>query len=163
MTSTAGVVWDASKGMCDFLESRPEEVAGKRVLELGCGTALPGLVAAVLGASDVLLTDMAEALGPPRDAVARNAALLKDAGALQNVEVAALMWGEGQLQDSILGRGNVDVLIAADVLGATADGMIDGSGPFGLFFATLKLFAALPKPPRFLLAYKRRLKYRELP
>lgn len=43
--------------MCDFLESRPGEVAGKRVLELGCGAALPGLVAdssaAVLGASDV--------------------------------------------------------------------------------------------------------------
>lgn len=41
-----------------------------------------------------------------------------------------------------------------------------GPGPFGLFLATLRLFARLPQargPPRIFLAYKRRLRYRELP
>ncbi len=34
MSSTAGVVWDASKGLCDFLEAKPELVRGQRVIEL---------------------------------------------------------------------------------------------------------------------------------
>lgn len=34
MSSTAGVVWDASKGLCDFLEAKPELVCGQRVIEL---------------------------------------------------------------------------------------------------------------------------------
>jgi hypothetical protein len=39
------------------------------------------------------------------------------------------MWGEAALPPSIVGPdcGDVDVVLAADVLGATADGMIDGA------------------------------------
>ena len=43
---------------------------------------------------------------------------------------------------------------------------LTGPGPFGMFLATLRLFASLEQPggsPRFFLAYKRRLRYRELP
>ena len=43
---------------------------------------------------------------------------------------------------------------------------LTGPVPFGLFLATLRLFASLEQPrgpPRFFLAYKRRLRYRELP
>lgn len=35
-----------------------QEVRGKGVLELGCGVGLPGVVAAVAGAEEVILTDM---------------------------------------------------------------------------------------------------------
>lgn len=167
------------------------------------------MVAAVLGASSVVLTDMEEALDPPRASVARNRATWEkpiasgdDSGPIVSVE--SLMWGEDALPTSIVGptHDGVDVVIAADVLGATADGMVEGEhhgpyfvqlwphrrppcvrydhhqcvlatcrdlagpGPFGLFLATLRLFAALKQPhgpPRFLLAYKRRLRYRELP
>lgn len=152
MTSTAGVVWDASKGLCDFLEAKPELVRGQRVIELGCGTALPGMVAAVLGASSVVLTDMDEVLDSPRQSVERNRAIWEkgeEAGgapgnghghdgsddatsvamAAAAVAVEPLMWGEAALPPSIVGPdcGDVDVVLAADVLGATADGMIDGA------------------------------------
>ena len=107
------------------------------------------MVAAVLGASAVVLTDMEEALGPPRRSVAQNCALWDETRQQANrgcatggascsdevcdvgtttVTVEPLMWGEGALPKSIVasGCGDVDVVIAADVLGATADGMIDG-------------------------------------
>ena len=101
----------------------------------GCGTALPGLTAAVLGASAVVLTDMDEALGPPRRSVAHNCDSWDTASKRHGggssppvVTVEPLMWGEDALPASIVGsaHGDVDVVIAADVLGATADGMIDG-------------------------------------
>lgn len=91
------------------------------------------MTAAVLGASSVVLTDMDEALGPPRHSVARNCALWnkpqpQPSAATPVVTVEPLMWGEDALPTSIVasGLGGVDVVIAADVLGATADGMIDG-------------------------------------
>ncbi len=106
----------------------------------GCGTALPGMTAAVLGASSVVLTDMDEALGPPRHSLARNCALWdkqrqstasaasSDGAGAPVVTVEPLMWGEDALPTSVVASslGGVDVVLAADVLGATADGMIDG-------------------------------------
>ncbi|CBN76293.1 conserved unknown protein [Ectocarpus siliculosus] len=53
-----GRAWDCSLVLAKYLEQRPEEVRGKRVLELGCGVGLPGVAAAVVGATEVILTDM---------------------------------------------------------------------------------------------------------
>ena len=78
------------------------------------------------------------------------------------MDVLALPWGQDALPTP-LAAPPVDVVLAADVLGATADGMREGPGPFGLLLTTLRLFAAMARPPRILLAYKRRLRYRELP
>lgn len=44
------LLWDAAIGLAEELTARPERVAGKRVLELGAGVGLPGLVARSLGA-----------------------------------------------------------------------------------------------------------------
>lgn len=40
------------------LTQQQQRLMNKRVIELGCGIGLPGLAAAVLGASEVVLTDM---------------------------------------------------------------------------------------------------------
>ncbi|CAM9151666.1 unnamed protein product, partial [Ectocarpus fasciculatus] len=53
-----GRAWDCSLVLAKYLDQRPEEVRGKRVLELGCGVGLPGVAAAVVGATEVILTDM---------------------------------------------------------------------------------------------------------
>ncbi|BGP39121.1 hypothetical protein JCM10450v2_003075 [Rhodotorula kratochvilovae] len=61
----AGYVWNASILLADMVAAREIEVEGKRVLELGCGLGLPGLVAARMGAELVALTDydQADSLG----------------------------------------------------------------------------------------------------
>ena len=81
-----------------------EELSGLRVVELGCGLAVPGIAAARAGA-DVLATDSdAEAL----ELVAQNA--------LANgvsVETAAIDWAE---PDDLINRAPFDLVLAADVL-----------------------------------------------
>jgi predicted nicotinamide N-methyase len=50
-------LWPSAVALADVVARRP--LAGKRVIELGCGIALPGIVAARGRAADVLLTDWA--------------------------------------------------------------------------------------------------------
>ncbi|GAA5923695.1 hypothetical protein JCM3775_000475 [Rhodotorula graminis] len=53
-------VWNASILLADKIAAKEIEVEGKRVLELGAGLGLPGLVAAHVGADLVVLTDYDE-------------------------------------------------------------------------------------------------------
>jgi predicted nicotinamide N-methyase len=80
------------------------ELRGKRVVELGCGLALPSLAAARAGAH-VLATD-----GDPEalPLVERNAALNG-----VSVETAAVEWAA---PDALVARGPFDLVLAADVL-----------------------------------------------
>jgi len=50
-------LWGGGRYLANFLTIRPGVVKGCRVLELGAGAGLPGLVAARCGAAEVLLTD----------------------------------------------------------------------------------------------------------
>jgi predicted nicotinamide N-methyase len=77
------------------------DLRGRRVLELGCGLALPSIAAALAGA-DVLATDWSEeALRFARRNATRNGA---------DLEVALLRWSDG------LARTPFDLVLAADVL-----------------------------------------------
>ncbi len=51
-----GVVWPAARALCLALVARGERLCGATALEIGCGLALPALVAARLGAA-VTATD----------------------------------------------------------------------------------------------------------
>ncbi len=56
-------LWPSAIGLSMHLLSRRKEINGKKIIELGCGLGLPGIVASKLG-GDVLMTDyLAEALG----------------------------------------------------------------------------------------------------
>ncbi|XP_061918685.1 protein N-lysine methyltransferase METTL21A isoform X2 [Entelurus aequoreus] len=57
----AAVVWDAAVVMCVYLELSQVELRGKVAIELGAGTGLVGIVAALLGAK-VTITDRKPAL-----------------------------------------------------------------------------------------------------
>lgn len=52
-----GVIWPAARGLALEVARRAQELVGKSVIELGCGLALPSLVAAKAGAR-VLATDL---------------------------------------------------------------------------------------------------------
>jgi predicted nicotinamide N-methyase len=96
------VLWRSGVALARELEGMP--LCGLRVVELGCGLAVPSIAAARAGA-EVLATDSdAEAL----QLVARNA----QANEVQ-VETAALDWGQ---PDELVSRGPFDLVLAADVL-----------------------------------------------
>src|SRR5829696_3327620 len=96
--------WPSGVGLAGALHDDPPK-AGTRVLELGCGLALPSVVAARAGA-DVLATDGAT------DAVVFAAHVM----AINEVqgEVAHVDWSEHGEQ--LVERGPWDLVLAADVL-----------------------------------------------
>ena len=106
--TVAGVVWNAAQILSQFMvEALPEDYfAGKRVLELGSGTGLTGILAAKLG-GEVVLTDLPLAVPLLEDQIALN-----DMG--ENVSAAVLSWGEeGDAELDALGA--FDLVIGTDV------------------------------------------------
>ena len=96
------VLWRSGVALARELDG--VALGGMRVVELGCGLAVPSIAAARAGAT-VLATDAcAEALS----LVARNARLNE-----VDVETATVDWGE---PDMLVRRAPFDVALAADVL-----------------------------------------------
>lgn len=96
------VLWRSGVELARELDG--EELGGLRVVELGCGLAVPSLAAARAGA-EVLATDTdAEAL----ELVAQNART-NDA----RVETAVVDWAR---PDELVSRAPFDLVLAADVL-----------------------------------------------
>ena len=90
--------WAGGRLLAEYISQHPDTVAGKRVLDFGCGSALVGIAAAQAGAAEVWVADL--------DANALQAAKLNAAAnyvSLQPV-AAGQPWPE------------VDVLLASDVL-----------------------------------------------
>lgn len=110
--TTAAKVWPGSYILSRHLDQThvAASVAGGRVLELGAGLGVPGLVTAVAGASEVLLTDLEENLPRLRAAVARNAAVTT---ACPQVNVESLDWTVAPLPESLTAKP-WDVILAAD-------------------------------------------------
>lgn len=96
------VLWRSGRALAAELEQ--EDLSGLRVVELGCGLALPSIVAARAGA-DVLATDeRPEAL----DLVRRNAAVNG-----VRLETATVDWLD---PGDLLAEGPFDLMIGSDML-----------------------------------------------
>lgn len=54
-------LWNGARVISDLFEADPATVAGRTVLELGAGAGLPSIVAALLGARTVVVTDFPDA------------------------------------------------------------------------------------------------------
>ncbi|KAL4655582.1 protein-lysine methyltransferase METTL21B [Arapaima gigas] len=67
----AAPVWDAAVCLCRYMDEAPLDVGGKRVIELGAGTGIVGILAARLGAN-VTLTDLPHAITQLENNVAAN-------------------------------------------------------------------------------------------
>jgi predicted nicotinamide N-methyase len=96
------LLWESSVGLSQRLAEEPSLVQGKRVLELGAGTGLPGLVARSLGAS-VWQTDQLED-------VLKVAALNEQENALAGIRRFRADWRNWVEPTSF------DVILGADIL-----------------------------------------------
>nr|ACM09292.1 FAM119A [Salmo salar] len=105
----AAVVWDAAVVMCMYLELGQVELTGKVAIELGAGTGLVGIVAALLGVKKVTITDCEPALG----FLAANVKENIPPDQLGAVEVSELTWGQGLERYP---TGGFDIVLGADIV-----------------------------------------------
>lgn len=110
-------VWPAALALGLWLQARANICDGARVLELGAGAGVPGLVACVAGAKHLLLTEGDESLVP---LMATNCETNAPLGATW--AAALLDWRE---VDAVSQRasedGGWDLVLAADVLYSAGD------------------------------------------
>lgn len=104
----AAVVWDAAVVMCMYLELGQVELKGKVAIELGAGTGLVGIVAALLGAN-VTITDRQPAL----DFLSANIKANLPTDVQGSAVVSELSWGEGLEQYP---TGGFDLVLGADIV-----------------------------------------------
>lgn len=105
-------VWEAAVALYLLVDGQPERWRGKKVLELGAGTGVVGLVLAAHGA-DVTLTDLPEALPILR----HNAAANFEPGTpeAERVRVLPLDWTQG-LSPALRQLQPFDVVVGADLV-----------------------------------------------
>eukprot|EP01039_Chlorochromonas_danica_P006683 gene6683-7389_t len=115
---TGTFVWPAAQVLAKYFEKRfaKESLAGKRVCELGSGVGLNGIVAALLGADEVVLTDQEILLPLLRDNLEAVRCRLLQAGRedlhrrLEGVRVAAYDWND----PNSFAQESFDILIVSD-------------------------------------------------
>lgn len=110
LLGTGTFVWPAAAVMCKYLEKTSGSmIKGKRVIELGSGTGICGLLCSLLSASEVCLTDQGQILHLLQENVDR---MIADHGGeqLSPMKVMEYSWGEepGHL------NGPFDVVLVSD-------------------------------------------------
>lgn len=108
LTPYFGTLWPSARGLARWLGEHPTWLRGQTVLELGCGLALPSLVAARLGARVVALD-----CHPDVPAfLARNAALSQ-----VKIEILGLDWREPAALAALLRElGDLDLIVGSDLI-----------------------------------------------
>ena len=98
-------VWPASKALCTWLYSNPSHIRGRRVLELGAGTALPSLLCARhLDVDLMLATD------------ANETAVAKLQEAEPRVNASVVTFDDADAVVSLARAEHIDTILLADVV-----------------------------------------------
>ncbi|KAG8700289.1 hypothetical protein FRC08_004784 [Ceratobasidium sp. 394] len=134
-----GVAWPAGEVLSRYL-ARRRSLAGQRVVELGSGTGLVGIVAGLLGAQEVVITDQEQLMGIMGANVKLN-------GLQDRVRASVLNWGEELSSDL---PDAVSLVLAADCVYAEP--------AFPLLVSTLKDLDDKYGAPEILFCYKKRRK-----
>lgn len=107
--STGRQIWDAGRALSRMLTNIPDELSGKKILELGSGTGVAGLSAAAEGAT-VCLTDGARTVLPMIE-------MNIDQNNLRHLaEVRCLQWGNEEEIAAVATLGPFDMIIGSDIL-----------------------------------------------
>ncbi|KAG5181676.1 hypothetical protein JKP88DRAFT_148843, partial [Tribonema minus] len=113
------LLWNASIRLAEMFDGGEVDLKGKTVLELGAGAGLPGLIAALCGASTVLITDYGTSVDHTLvEAIRRNIDALSPHVPKECLHAAPHVWG-GSVQPllDVLGEGHkFDVILLADLL-----------------------------------------------
>ncbi|RLN98309.1 hypothetical protein BBJ28_00007993 [Nothophytophthora sp. Chile5] len=111
---TGLTTWDGSVVLAKYLEhQRRRDIAGSRVVELGSGTGLVGISAALLGAREVILTDLDYVVDNLAKNVAQTLQLLANEGGKVECKVSTQILDWFSPPDDL---GNIDFLLASDVV-----------------------------------------------
>ena len=127
---TGARVWDAAIALSIWLTQNAHVVRRKRVLELGAGTGLSGISAALAGARDVTLSELAELPGAKMQLGGGAASECSAARLLPNIDAnlmrngllppaarsLALDWEECLEADYTPAAGSYDVVLGSDLV-----------------------------------------------
>lgn len=109
---TGSWVWNSAVVLAEWMATRCKlfdfDFKDKTVIELGAGAGLPGLMAALLGASRVVLTDVESLLPGLLQNVDAN-------GLGDRVEVRELVWGSDESVSQANELGEFDLILMSDV------------------------------------------------
>ncbi|KAF0688495.1 Aste57867_19896 [Aphanomyces stellatus] len=106
------LVWDAAIVLSNFLLN-DVDLTAKRVIELGAGIGVPGMVASLLGAKDVVITEQPELVPLLRTNIRRNFQTI-DAG--RSVAAAALSWDRAAATAFCDTFGTFDIVLSCDCI-----------------------------------------------
>lgn len=120
-----GTMWDGSACLANYIEylwtADPAFFKGKRILELGAGCSLPGLLCSRLDPERVILSDIPDAMEMINENISRNKEIMaKDAAQQRNLEntfALVLEWtSEKDMKSCIeLNDGKpLDIILASD-------------------------------------------------
>lgn len=143
-----GRVWDGCLVMLEYLAMNPGLLEGQRCIELGSGTGLLGIGSALLGASQVCLTDLESVVPLLELNIHLNQhfnPLLRNQAALQCLTARPYPWGS---EISGLVSGPVDLVLMAEV--------VYNAEASKALVQSLAAFATGPKTPKFLMCYRNR-------
>lgn len=107
---TGGSIWESGQVLAQLLSAEPERVRGKRVLELGTGCGLVGLVAGALGAREVVLTDQVLFMAAAN--LAANVSAMPEARLRFRLE--RLQWGD--IAATVALKPPFEVLLGSDIM-----------------------------------------------
>ncbi|XP_020372074.1 EEF1A lysine methyltransferase 3-like [Rhincodon typus] len=104
-------VWDAGVALCRYFEKENISFTGKKVIELGSGTGIVGILATLLG-GNVTLTDQPNALQQIEHNIATNI----PAACRHRINIRPLIWGE----DHIRFTNEYDFILGSDLVYSSA-------------------------------------------
>ncbi|XP_067880588.1 EEF1A lysine methyltransferase 3-like [Heterodontus francisci] len=103
----AAAVWDAGLALCQYFEEQKMSFCGRKVIELGAGTGIVGILAVLLG-GDVTITDLPHTLKQIENNVSAN---IPSSWAHRS-QVCALSWGCDHSRFPI----DYDIVLGSDIV-----------------------------------------------
>lgn len=105
-------LWNGGRWLAGHFDGNPHLVEGKSILEFGAAAGLPSIIAALRGASQVVVTDY-----PDKQLIDCLAVNLQRNCPTANIKEAGFLWGSSTEDILALNGGNkFDVLILCDLL-----------------------------------------------